>query len=417
MAKPQIYDLWSRNTIWKLAKVISVCGCIIALVTSIFVKTGTLVNDNTNVDWRIYVCLSSVFLVLWLILKFQKKPIFLDLATVTTSVLYSSVNLVLFSQAAGDAQSGLFVICVLVLACEQLLFSPFRKVSIFIFLFHCFTCLALGFSNTFTFHYSVFLVVSVGSFSLGMLFSKVCEWFVEKSFSELKRFLPVDIAKKIIENPRASLVTVFPPAKRYSVCICSDWRGFQDMSLNLSAKEISIYFESYYTYIFSYLETNFESGYFADWYADELFVTFYGDQNSAQTVNRNASKFLMFLTKEVPDHTKKNISKEIIFDIGVASGSGIVGIQGPANRLKTTIVSKTAGVAKRMETIAKNQRTTELNPGSQPFIACPSTFIKKMSPEVVEEYNFRVFTGKYAKDLKGIEASVGQSKVKLKQAA
>ncbi len=117
--------------------------------------------------------------------------------------------------------------------------------------------------------------------------------------------------------------------------------------------------KNYYDIVWKELEETCPDGnYFADWTADELFVIFYQDDDSSRVeVIQNAMTFAHKLATKVHSQLANEIGMTLTYDIGISAGQGMLGLLGPDKRMKTTIASEVAGVAKRLETEAKHQRT------------------------------------------------------------
>jgi class 3 adenylate cyclase len=96
------------------------------------------------------------------------------------------------------------------------------------------------------------------------------------------------------------------------------------------------------------------------WTADELFITFYHPNDDRGEVIGNAMRFAHVLATTTFEKIEEKCGKmnPIRYDIGVASGLGLLGMLGPKHMKKTTIVGEAAGIAKRLEQEAAKQRTS-----------------------------------------------------------
>ena len=99
-----------------------------------------------------------------------------------------------------------------------------------------------------------------------------------------------------------------------------------------------------------------EGNYYADWTADELFIIFFDEENNENNIIKNALTFSHVYADKVFNKINANIDSKLMYDIGMASGIGLLGLQGPEKLKKTTITGESAGTAKRLETEAKNLR-------------------------------------------------------------
>ena len=112
---------------------------------------------------------------------------------------------------------------------------------------------------------------------------------------------------------------------------------------------------------------NLDGQYYADWTADELFITFYGNEDQKEQVVNESLQFCHNLATKLYIDISNSINKGIKYDIGLSSGYGLIGLQGPGKFKKTTITGDVAGNAKRYETQAKEIRKKQ-DRGSFPVI-------------------------------------------------
>lgn len=222
------------------------------------------------------------------------------------------------------------------------------------------------------------------------------------TYNLLKMMVPAKIAEVlVVANESTNAPAAFSPKGRFTVCLCSDWRNFQKLAAKKTADEVSKMLEEYYDLVLSKLEELLPSNnYYFSWTADELFIVFFNDANERQEVLRDALIFSKVLATEVYAEISKKHGGEILFDLGLSSGIGLLGLQGPKNFKKTTISGEVAGCAKRYQDEAKLIRQSLLGHAA-PLVVIDETiyFFNKVLPSF-DEQNFerRVAT---TKDIQG----------------
>ena len=94
--------------------------------------------------------------------------------------------------------------------------------------------------------------------------------------------VPKNVAKYIAMTDGAmDLEEVFKPSKKFTVCLSSDWRGFQEIAAKKDPQFIENLFQKFYNEVFLELDRIFPEGnYYADWTADELFIIFFSNNDS-----------------------------------------------------------------------------------------------------------------------------------------
>ena len=114
---------------------------------------------------------------------------------------------------------------------------------------------------------------------------------------------------------------------------------------------------NFYDIIFDKLEEYVPDGqYYADWTADELFVVFYDDNDNKRHTIEKSLKFANSLATDIYMKIYAELNIDLKYDIGICSGPGYLGLQGPKKFKKTTITGQAAGIAKRLENQAKSIR-------------------------------------------------------------
>ena len=183
---------------------------------------------------------------------------------------------------------------------------------------------------------------------------------LSNKYNYLSSLLPNKFAKLMsVSDKSLDIEKLFPTKEYYSVCLCSDWRNYQKISTSKEHKEIQRMVEAFYNVIYDQLEASQLAGqYYADWTADELFIIFYDEIGNESHVNEEALKFTHALSTKLYLEISSIVDKDLKYDIGLSSGIGLIGLQGPANYKKTSITGEVAGNSKRFETQAKSIRST-----------------------------------------------------------
>lgn len=184
-------------------------------------------------------------------------------------------------------------------------------------------------------------------------------------FNLMSAFIPKQLASHIVVSDNSEDVAqMFKARNRYTVCLSCDWRDYQRLITHYSPDFISSLTEDYYNRVFEALERIDPQGqYYANWTADELFVIFFDLNDNAASIDERALEFAYELATKIFLHLRYDFSVDLKYDIGLASGDGYLGLQGPAKLKKTTITGFAAGIAKRLETEAKTLRKmNEANP-------------------------------------------------------
>ena len=188
-------------------------------------------------------------------------------------------------------------------------------------------------------------------------------------YEHLSSLLPHKFAKLLsVSDENLDIDKIFPTKEYFAVCLCADWRNYQKLTNTNSKDEVGKMIEKFYTVIYKELgKVNISGQYYADWTADELFIIFYGEEVDKNIVKSEALNFCHSLATTLYMEISTKINKNILYDIGLSSGYGLIGLQGPSNFKKTTITGDVAGNSKRYETQAKKIRN-ENNKDSFPII-------------------------------------------------
>ena len=190
-----------------------------------------------------------------------------------------------------------------------------------------------------------------------------------KKFLYISSMIPMKVAKHFtFTSGRYPLDQIFKSEERFTVCLSSDWRNYQQFSHNMNHYQLSELIEKFYDIIFDKLEEYVPDGqYYADWTADELFIVFYGEEEDKQRTIEKSLKFSNSLATDIYMKIYSELDVDLKYDIGISSGMGFLGLQGPKKFKKTTVTGESAGIAKRLESEAKKIRS-ESKSSSFPII-------------------------------------------------
>jgi len=181
-------------------------------------------------------------------------------------------------------------------------------------------------------------------------------------FQDLRKQLPAKVARLIsLESAAISVEDAFKPRLRLCACICMDWRGFQSFASSHPAEVVASRIQTVHDEVMSLIHEAVPSEtFFADWSADEIFVTIYSDTDNSQEVLLATVEFCRLFRANIRTRLFSKIGQDIpVIDVGVAVGLGLLGLVGPTNMKKTTIIGAVGGIAKRLESAAKLIRSEE----------------------------------------------------------
>ncbi len=225
---------------------------------------------------------------------------------------------------------------------------------------------------------------------------------VFEKYNLTSSLVPRKIASIIaISDSDLSIEGLFDVKERFTVCLCSDWRDYQTLASKYDPKYIGRLFEHFYDIVFEELDLNVPDGnYYADWTADELFIIFYSETDDKKETLHNALRFAQSLASKVYDRVVSEIEVELKYDIGLACGMGLLGLQGPKKLKKTTITSETAGTAKRLETEAKYIRNQTSDCSNYPILVMDNNLKESTREiEIFSNGDYQEITAK-TKDIK-----------------
>jgi len=207
------------------------------------------------------------------------------------------------------------------------------------------------------------------SFALWNLCVFIICWLQRRAFcsalflryDSLRKQFPAKVARVVCtESPDHTLEAVFKPVLRPCACICLDWRSFQAYAASQPPEEVALRIQTVHDVVIAMVaETIADESYFADWTADEIFITVYSEQDDVEMVLRHTWAFCHAFQTTIRKRLINEIGSNVpIIDIGAAVGIALVGLVGPTSMKKTTIVGAVGGIAKRLQSAAKVLRET-----------------------------------------------------------
>ena len=230
-------------------------------------------------------------------------------------------------------------------------------------------------------------------------------------YQYMSSLLPYKFAKRVTVAERdISINELFPTKEYFTVCLCSDWRNYQKITNTSEHRDVQDMLERFYEIIYLELsKSDLDGQYYADWTADELFIIFYGNQDQKDKVISESLAFCHTLATKLYIEVSNSLNKGIKYDIGLSSGEGLIGLQGPGKSKKTTITGDVAGNAKRFETQAKTLRAGNQN-NSFPIVVMNKGLKELALKEDV--FNTQTFTDMKGdvKDIEGMDISFWQFK-------
>ncbi|MEY4632120.1 MAG: hypothetical protein RIQ81_2240 [Pseudomonadota bacterium] len=194
------------------------------------------------------------------------------------------------------------------------------------------------------------------------------------SFREQSRYIPRQVLVASAETQK-SIFEIFSPANRFCICICSDWRNFQNLASSIPMVQLGQGLADYYQDIVDMLHRRFPDGeFFIDWIADELFVVIFakGEARDERLLKKAFSAATEILHYRKAYHSKAGFPDGI--DIGISCGLASVGIFGGDGVAKATAFGMTPGIARALQSAGRELRQSI---GARDRIV--------MQPEVVSE--------------------------------
>lgn len=203
-----------------------------------------------------------------------------------------------------------------------------------------------------------FLTLTASFSNIQVFIHRIIKLNAIDSFRQQKKFTPTQVILAALEQNK-SPEEVFHPEKRFSVCLCSDWRSFQEWSSKTESEVMASTLRQYYEIQLALLAKNFPDGnYFMDWIADELFAVGFS------TSNQNETKVVQSMFGYAADSLNELSAFKAIHgcpvgvDMGMSIGIATVGAVGPIGGIKTTALGEVPGLARRLQTFAKTLRAS-----------------------------------------------------------
>lgn len=174
-----------------------------------------------------------------------------------------------------------------------------------------------------------------------------------REYGALVQTAPSKIVRHSVESSQ-SLSEVLSTKLRHSVCLSSDWRSYQALSAKLDAGTLSRALGEYYNICGAIFSRHFPHGnYYSDWIADELFVVSFAqdDHMDYSLMNSMISAGIDLLEAKKKFHEKFGFPAAI--DVGISSGSCLIGMMGPDWHKKATALGEVAGRSRRYQSVGK----------------------------------------------------------------
>jgi len=205
----------------------------------------------------------------------------------------------------------------------------------------------------------ILIIATILSSQIAIYYRRTFVGGIFERYNMMRTMLPQQVAFHLVTSDGlSSSGDLFSPKHRFAVCLSSDWRNFQKLCAERTPSEIAKLIETYYDVVSESLEIICPDGhYFSTWVADELFITFYSQTDNRSEVVSLALRFAHNLATSVYDKIHDRCGEKTLnYDIGVSSGLGLLGLLGPRQMKKATILGQVPGICKRLQEEAKKQR-------------------------------------------------------------
>lgn len=174
-----------------------------------------------------------------------------------------------------------------------------------------------------------------------------------REYSALVQTVPAKIVRHSVESNQ-SLSEIFSTKLRNSVCLSTDWRSYQALSAKTDAGTLSRALGEYYNMCGVIFSKHFPKGnYYADWIADELFVVAFAqdDYMDHALVDNMILAAIDMIEQKKEFHKKFGFPSAI--DVGICSGTCLIGMMGPDWHKKATALGEVAGRSRRYQSVGK----------------------------------------------------------------
>ena len=200
---------------------------------------------------------------------------------------------------------------------------------------------------------SIYALSAVGSLIVSYFLDRRHWDLSRREYKLLIQAAPAKIVRQSI-NTGTILAEAFSPKHRHCVCISSDWRGYQKLTVDLAADQLATALGNYYELCNSLLEKHFKEGnFYTDWIADELFVVIFAkDVTEEKALVNQALAFSWELILAKRDFMEKFGIPDAI-DIGISAGLAMIGMMGPVGHKKATALGDVPGRARRYQSTGK----------------------------------------------------------------
>lgn len=256
----------------------------------------------------------------------------------------------------------------------------------------------------------IILVCNIGAIFMCIYFRRDFINNLYSTYSLLKVMVPAKVAQiLVVSHETIAAQEHFKPRQHFAVCLCADWRNFQKIANTRSSNEVSEMLEKFYDNVLVYLERLIPTNnFYFSWTADELFIVFFNDQDDPKEVSRDALIFCQALVTEIFEAARHDCGHEICFDVGMASGIGLLGLQGPRQMKKTVITGEMPGRSKRFQEEAKRVRFELKSSGPPILILDQALYQFARETGILELANFYKHKAK-TKDILDVECYLWQA--------
>ncbi|MBT4761132.1 MAG: hypothetical protein HOO06_05480 [Bdellovibrionaceae bacterium] len=333
----------------------------------------------------------SVFFLLNKLKNDNQKYIATTISLMTTGVILITDYLIFSFYLKHNAFFSYFTGLLLITAFTTFLAYRLRRTQIYFSIFCTITGLLSFYSIEHVNFKIIYLITIFVSIFMSTYFRAEFVKTLENRYLSLKAIVPKRIAKYMITHNSPDIEGAFEGKNRFVVCLCSDWRNYQQILEQYPPEYITKVTEEFYDKVFAKLDEISPDGqYFPNWTADELFIVFYSESKEYdQKIVNESLLFAKALAGEIFLEVRYDFDVDLKYDIGMASGVGFLGVQGPKKLKKTTITSEAAGVSKRLETEAKELRKVDPTNANPVLLLDQTLYIASLEDKVFTSKEFQ----------------------------